>query len=311
MELRQIETFVRAAQMMSFSKAAESLGYSQAAVTVHIQLLERDLNTRLFDRMGKRIALTEQGRAFLTHAYAVIHELNKAQLTLDESTELKGGLHIGTIDSLCYTKLPPVLRHFRTAHPKVKIRITTASPEELFEMMGRNQVDIIYVLDDPKYDNNWHKVMEEREAVVFVASASLGLEQRSPLALDELLAYPFFLTESDANYRRAFERCLASRGKVIQTAIESSNTEFIIKMLEKTSGISLLPLFSVRESVIAGRISMLSVKDFNIVMYRQIFYHKDKWKTREMEEFIRLAKRDADLCQCRTDGPAPENLKLV
>lgn len=296
MELRQIETFVRVAQMKSFSKAAKSLGYSQAAVTVQIQLLERDLNTRLFDRMGKRIALTAQGQSFLTHAYAVIHELNKAHLTLDESTELKGSLHIGTIDSLCYTKLPPILRHFRTAHPKVRIRITTASPEELFKMMGRNQVDVIYILDDPKYDNNWHKAMEEREAVVFAASPSLGLG-RAALKLDELLAYPFFLTEPDANYRRAFDRCLATRGKVIQTAIESSNTEFIIKMLEENAGISLLPLFSVQERVNAGKISMLHVTDFNIMMYRQIFYHKDKWKTREMEEFIHLAEMDADLCQ--------------
>lgn len=296
MELRQIETFVRVAQMKSFSKAAKSLGYSQAAVTVQIQLLERDLNTRLFDRMGKRISLTAQGQSFLTHAYAVIHELNKAHLTLDESTELKGSLHIGTIDSLCYTKLPPILRHFRTAHPKVRIRITTASPEELFKMMGRNQVDVIYILDDPKYDNNWHKAMEEREAVVFAASPSLGLG-RAALKLDELLAYPFFLTEPDANYRRAFDRCLATRGKVIQTAIESSNTEFIIKMLEENAGISLLPLFSVQERVNAGKISMLHVTDFNIMMYRQIFYHKDKWKTREMEEFIHLAEMDADLCQ--------------
>lgn len=290
MELRQIETFVRVAQMMSFSKAAESLGYSQAAVTVQIQLLERDLNARLFDRMGKRIALTAQGQAFLTHAYAVIHEINKAHLTLDESTELKGSLQIGTVASLCYTKLPPILHHFRVAHPRVNIRITTASPEELFEMMGRNQVDVIYVLDDPRYSNNWHKAMEEKESVVFVASASLGL--RAPLKLDELLAYPFFLTEPNANYRRAFDRCLASRSQVIQTAIESSNTEFIIKMLEENSGISLLPLYSVQESVKAGKISMLHVADFNIVMYRQIFYHKDKWKTREMEEFIRLAKSD-------------------
>lgn len=310
MELRQIETFVRVAQMNSFSKAAKSLGYSQAAVTVQIQLLERDLNTRLFDRLGKRIALTAQGQAFLTHAYAVIHELNKAHLTLDETTELKGSLHIGTIDSLCYTKLPPILRHFRTAHPEVRIRITTASPEELFEMMRRNQVDVIYVLDDPRYDNNWHKAMEGREEVVFAASPSLGLGGRTALQLDELLAYPFFLTEPNENYRRAFDRCLASRGKVIQTAIESSNTEFIIKMLEENAGISLLPLFSVRESVKAGRISMLHVTDFNIVMYRQIFYHRDKWKTREMEEFIRLAKEDADLCQWGTGRSASEILSV-
>ena len=61
MELRQLSTFIRVAQFKSFSRAAESLGYSQSAVTVQIQQLEEELNTRLFDRMGKHIALTVPG----------------------------------------------------------------------------------------------------------------------------------------------------------------------------------------------------------------------------------------------------------
>ena len=61
MELRQLATFIRVAQFKSFSRAAESLGYSQSAVTVQIRQLEEELDTRLFDRMGKRIALTDTG----------------------------------------------------------------------------------------------------------------------------------------------------------------------------------------------------------------------------------------------------------
>ena len=64
MELRQLSTFIRAAQLQSFSKAAGSLGYSQSAVTVQIRLLEEELGTRLFDRIGRKVTLTPQGSQF-------------------------------------------------------------------------------------------------------------------------------------------------------------------------------------------------------------------------------------------------------
>ena len=63
-------------------------------------------------------------------------------------------------------------------------------------------------------------------------------------------------------------------------------------MIRKNRGISYLPYFAVHDSVREGKLAVLDVTDFRIVMYRQIFYHKNKWKTREMEEFIRLARMD-------------------
>ena len=65
MEFRQLNTFIQVAKFQSFSKAAEHLGYSQSAITVQIRMLEKELNTRLFDRMGKKILLTSQGQEFL------------------------------------------------------------------------------------------------------------------------------------------------------------------------------------------------------------------------------------------------------
>ena len=72
MELRQLSTFIQVAQLKSFSRAAESLGYSQSAVTVQIRQLEEELDTRLFDRIGKHISLTTRGVQFLEHAYDVL-----------------------------------------------------------------------------------------------------------------------------------------------------------------------------------------------------------------------------------------------
>lgn len=292
MELRQLSTFIRVAQFKSFSKAAESLGYSQSAVTVQIHQLEEELGTRLFDRMGKRIALTDPGTQFLERAYEVLNEVNKARLSVSDAGELRGRLHIGTIESLCFFKMPAVLRMYWEKHPQVVIRVTTGEPETLIEQMERGELDMIYILDEPQYNNDWRKLMEQREEVVFVASAALGEELRNvpDLKVEQLLDKPFYLTERDANYRRVLDRFLASRETILTPFLECSDTSFIIKMLEINRGISFLPWYAVEKSVREGKLSLLNVTNMHVSLYRQIFSHKEKWHTREMNEFVRLVE---------------------
>ena len=292
MELRQLSTFIRVAQFKSFSKAAESLGYSQSAVTVQIHQLEEELGTRLFDRMGKRIALPDPGTQFLERAYEVLNEVNKARLSVSDAGELRGRLHIGTIESLCFFKLPAVLRMYWEKHPQVVIRVTTGEPETLIEQMERGELDMIYILDEPQYNNDWRKLMEQREEVVFVASAALGEELRNvpDLKVEQLLDKPFYLTERDANYRRVLDRFLASRETILTPFLECSDTSFIIKMLEINRGISFLPWYAVEKSVREGKLSLLNVTNMHVSLYRQIFSHKEKWHTREMNEFVRLVE---------------------
>ena len=292
MEFRQLQTFVTITHAESFSRAAELLGYSQSAVTVQIRLLEEELQVRLFDRMGKKTVLTAQGRQLLEYANRIIQEVNQAKSAIVQDTELSEPLHVGTLESLCFSKLPPLLGYFRSNYPKVPVKVTTATPKELIAMMEKNQLDLIYFLDRPRYNNNWNKELEVREPIVFVTSPESPLASRKGLRLVEILDEPFFLTEKNENYRRELDQYLESRDRVITPFLEASNTEFIIQMIRRNRGISFLPYFAVQESVRAGQLAVLDVTDFGVAMYRQIFYHKNKWKTREMGEFIRLAKLD-------------------
>lgn len=86
MEFRQLNTFIQVAKFQSFSKAAEHLGYSQSAVTVQIRMLEKELNTRLFDRMGKKILLTSQGQEFLECANTILYDVEKAKCSMESET---------------------------------------------------------------------------------------------------------------------------------------------------------------------------------------------------------------------------------
>ena len=292
MEFRQLQTFVTITHAESFSLAAELLGYSQSAVTVQIRLLEEELQVRLFDRMGKKTVLTAQGRQLLEYVNRIIQEMNQAKSAIVQDTELSEPLHVGTLESLCFSKLPPLLGYFRSNYPKVPVKVTTATPKELIAMMEKNQLDLIYFLDRPRYNNNWNKELEVREPIVFVTSPESPLASRKGLRLVEILDEPFFLTEKNENYRRELDQYLESRDRVITPFLEASNTEFIIQMIRRNRGVSFLPYFAVQESVRAGQLAVLDVTDFGVAMYRQIFYHKNKWMTREMREFIRLAKLD-------------------
>ena len=291
MEIRQLQTFVQAAQLESFSKTAEMLGYSQSAITVQMRLVETELNTRLFDRMGKKVVLTPQGREFLKSANKILYEVNKASKSMNDDRELTNPLHVGTIESLCTAKFPRILSEFHSLHPRVNLQITIDSPEKLIRMMDHNELDLIYILDTPRWDENWVKVMELAEPVVFVASAASKFAGKEKMVLDDILQEPFFLTEKHANYRQALDQQLALRRQFISPVLEISDTAFIIRMLELNQGLSFLPYFAVEQDIYKHRITTLDIKDIHISMYRQIFYHKNKFRTREMEEFIRLADK--------------------
>lgn len=292
MELRQLQTFIQIAQMQSFSKTAELLGYSQSAVTVQIRHLEAELGTRLLDRTGKKVVLTPQGKEFLEHANRILYDVHQAEASMNDSEELKNPLHIGTIESLCTVKFPKIIQQFREQHPKVSIRITVDSPEKLIRMMEHNELDLIYILDMPRWDTNWIKVMEKAEPVIFVTDFNHKLAKERDLLLEDILKEPFYLTERNANYRQALDGQLALRRRELYPTLEISDTAFIKKLLMREGGVSFLPRFAVEEEIAKERLARLDVKDIEITMYRQIFYHKNKFKTKEMDKFTELALMD-------------------
>ena len=292
MEFREISTFLQVAQYQSFSKAARHLGYSQAAVTIQIKQLEQELGVHLFDRIGKQISLTHQGQVFYRYAVSIRNDLEQAKNAVSDPSTLSGKLCLGTIESICASIFPDLLAEYHRLHPDVTISIVTDSPGVLLDLMNENTIDIVYLLDRRIYDNRWCKTLEKPEENIFVASPDheLALAKRE-LELDEVLRFPFFLTEKDASYRHMLEQYLASINRSVKPFLEIGNTEFIIHMLLKNTGISFLPKFTVQRELQQKQLTALNVRGFQMQTWRQIFYHKDKWVTREMQEFLRLADK--------------------
>ena len=234
MEFREIVTFLQAAKLQSFSKAARQLGYSQAAVTIQIKQLEQELGVHLFDRIGKQTTLTHQGQVFYEYASAIMRDLAQAKDAMANPTELTGQLCLGTIESICSSIFPDLLTEYHRLHPKVNVNIITDSPDRLLEQMNANVIDIVYFLDKRIYDPKWEKVMEQPEQILFAASADHPLSaKKGELSLDEILSYPFVLTEKNASYRFILDQYLASEYKRLHPFLETGNTDFILKFLQR------------------------------------------------------------------------------
>lgn len=289
MEIRQLITFINIAQLQSFTRASEKLGYSQSALTIQIRNLEEELSAKLFDRIGKKTLLTPQGKEFLEYAYSMINQMNQAKLSLS-SEELTHRVRIGTIDSLCLSRMGTILTRLHTLHPGIKISLIVESPERLLDLLDCGDLDLIYILDRPRFNRKWMKVFEKKEEIVLVCHPNLPIADRKTLHMPDLLSYPFILTEKNANYRYAFDLFLSAKQIDIDPMLEISDTDFIIKMLKKTEAISVLPYFTVENAIHDGSLNLLNVSGFHPSMYSQIFYHRDKWVTGEMKAVIELIK---------------------
>src|SRR5215210_5308545 len=117
MELRQLETFRAVAGPLSFTRAAVTLGYAQSSVTAQIQALEAELGVALFDRLGRRVALTEAGQRLLEYADRLLSLADEARAAVAEGAEPAGTLTVGAPETVLTYRLPRVLQRYRATFP--------------------------------------------------------------------------------------------------------------------------------------------------------------------------------------------------
>ena len=291
MEIRNLATFVRIAEIQSFSKTADQLGYSQSAVTMQIKQLEKELNVVLFDRIGKQVRLTQAGDRLLPCALDILNSVRMAESIVKEPEQISGTLRIGTCESYVIGLLPPILMDFHRICPRVEIRIQTAFVSNLIQMLQQNDIDVLYFLDEKIYFPDWVKVMEQPQKIFFVASVDSPLAGKKQIPMERLLQEPLCLTEKGVSYRHTMEQILAARGYELHPFLEVGNTDVITDILLRNEGISFLPEYVVKDYIADGRLCVLDTECEDVVMWSQLVYHRKKSVTPQMTIFLDLMQK--------------------
>ena len=277
MDIRNLITFIQVAESGSFTRAGEQLGYSQPTVSVQIRQLENELGVRLFDRIGTTVRLTDKGREALITAQQIRHLCQQMTLTTYQEQQQPVCIRLATADSLSAPMFLTGLSDFRSLYPHISLKITAAGTDELFRMLDHNEADIVCTLDSHIYNTNYVIADEERVGVHFVASHQHPLAQQSAVTLDELIQYPFLLTEKGMSYRRLLDEALAQRSMEVHPVFEIGRPDILCELVAQGIGLSFPPDYVTESTLQRGEIVRLHVPGFEPELWKQLLCHRDKW----------------------------------
>ncbi|HHJ21070.1 MAG TPA: LysR family transcriptional regulator [Gammaproteobacteria bacterium] len=272
MELDALNAFITVAKTGSFSKAAQRLFITQPAVSKRIATLEHQLDIKLFDRLGKKITMTEAGRVLLPKAEKILADLNEArQLLANLSGEVRGSLRLGTSHHIGLHRLPPVLQQFSERYPEVDLDISFMDSEDACLAVEQGRLELAIITLPIHVHPRLQTLPIWQDPLVFVASPRHPLTRLSPLDFPTLSRYGAILPAGNTVTRQIIENQLAQQSLKLTIKMESNYLETICKMVEIGLGWSALPRVMVHEGI-----SILHLPEINLNRVLGVVHHKNR-----------------------------------
>ena len=293
--MRQLKTFLVVADALSFTQAARELGYVQSAVTAHVKGLEEELGVRLFDRLGRKIALTDAGRRLRPYARTIAEMVEEA----GEAATGRDGGPVGSVvvsapETLCAYRLPPVLKEFRARYPRVRLTFrptsTGALDAGLERQLTSGEVDLAFVVDEPAEAGEMVAEPLAEEVLVLVAPPGNPLTQRGRVGPADLAGEHLLLTDKGCAYRALFERGLSRAGKRPLAYTEFASGEAIKQCVMAGMGIAVLSRVSVARELEEGKLVELGWEDPGFRLVTQVVRHKGKWLSPALEALLEVTR---------------------
>ncbi|MFC7440903.1 LysR family transcriptional regulator [Laceyella putida] len=290
MEMRQLKTFVAVAERGGFTRAAAELGYAQSSVTAQIQALEEELDTPLFDRLGKKIALTEAGKRLLTYAVELLRLHDEAIHHVRSHSEPCGTLTIGSPESIAAFRLTEVILEYKRRYPDVHLVIKPGLCSEMSQFVRLGEIDVAFtMLKEPLVEQDIHLETLVREKMALVAASDHPLAQLDRVEPRDLIGQTFLHTETGCSYRGLFEHYLLKQG-IVARGEEFWSIEAIKNGVYAELGIALLPMIAVEKELLEGKLVRLNWDDEECRVWTQMIYHKNKWLSPALKAWIDLVQ---------------------
>ncbi len=242
MDTQSLKAFLWVAETGSFSEAAESLHLTQPAVSKRIASLEDQLNVRLFDRINRRVSLTESGRELLPRAQLILQEVNDARRALRDLTgDVSGPLRMATSHHVGLHRLPPVLKEFSKDHPKVSPDMAFMDSEKAYEEVLAGRQELAVVTLAPTQNTNLATHIVWKDELAFVVGAEHPLAEAEELNIEAMSEWPAILPGDGTYTGRIVKHLFESKDVPLHVAMSTNYLETIKMLVNVGMGWSVLP----------------------------------------------------------------------
>jgi DNA-binding transcriptional LysR family regulator len=257
MTLEQLRIFVAVAEREHVTRAAADLNLTQSATSAAVAALENRYDTRLFDRVGRRIELTEAGRLFLTEARSVLARAAAAETLLIDLAGLKrGALALAASQTIGNYWLPPVMRRYQERYPGIALSLRIGNTEQVAGWIHETSADLGLIegeIDDPSLGAT--QVAEDE--MVLVVGKEHPWAGRAAIQPAELPGSPWVLREPGSGTRSILESWLATAGlspKQLTVGMELPSNEAVRSAVEAGAGATIISRLVVTTMLNAGNL---------------------------------------------------------
>ncbi len=261
MDIATLKAFVAVAETGSFSLAAERLFLTQPAVSKRIATLESELDARLFDRIGRTVALTEGGSALLPRAQNILLELEDSVRAISNlSGEVRGTLRFATSHHIGLHRLPTTLKRFTRAYPSVRLDIRFMDSETACAAVEHGDLELGIVTLPPSPPSNLTTEVIWQDPLRIVVSHSHPLAVKPSCPLKELAQHPAVLPARNTYTRQIAEQAFSRLGLTLEVSLSTNYLETIKMLVSVGVGWSLLPATMLDEHIRSLPIESLSLQ---------------------------------------------------
>lgn len=284
MNLKRFLTFKTIVEEGSFLKASQKLYCTQSTITFQIKQLEQDLSLRLFEKIGRKMVLTQAGENILPYVYELIRVMENIEgMAQKQGSEPTGELKVLVAETQLAYKMANVLREFRIKAPKVRLSLQSQNCYQIRDELIADKADlgVFYRVGN----DDALKVHEfTKEPLVLVASPLL--KQLDLLQCGRHIESGFISNGPTCLFRRTFESIIQERNISIDNMIDLSSINTIKNCVESNIGISYLPRFTVEQELREGTLQELVLTETPQMITPLCGYHAGKCVTPAMEVFI-------------------------
>jgi len=290
--IRQFQIFEAVAQQLSYTRAAEFLHLSQPAISMQIKQLEQEVKMPLFERMGKKLFLTEAGEELLIYARSILQQLIELDGVFDEMRgSEKGRLTIAVATTANYFSLK-LLGEFYRRFSGTIISLDVTNRKNLLAHLNDNTVDMV-IMGKPPANMDVESIAFLDNPLVVIAPSGHELVGKKSIPLSVLQQETFIMREHGSGTRIAMERFFEESGYSISSVMEMSSNEAINQAVEAGLGLGIVSHHTLELELALGRLAVLDIASFPIMRHWYLVHRKGKRLTSLMSSFKDLVLDDA------------------